>query len=121
MSIATLESYDKARWQSLAEAARRKLATGLFIDGAYPDAVKGGRFATTNPANGEVVAEVAEGTEADVDVAVASARRAFRSGAWSRMAPRERMELLYRFAALVDEHAEELAVLETLDMGKPIR
>jgi gamma-glutamyl-gamma-aminobutyraldehyde dehydrogenase len=120
MSIATLGSYDQAKWRSVAARAAERAATGLFIDGEHRDAVKGGRFATVNPANGEVVAEMAEGTEADVEVAVASARRAFRSGAWSRMAPRDRMAVLYRLAELVDERAEELAVLETLDMGKPI-
>jgi gamma-glutamyl-gamma-aminobutyraldehyde dehydrogenase len=120
MSLATLGSYDKAKWRSVAERARKRPATGLFIDGEYRDAAKGGRFATTNPANGEVLAEMAEGTEADIDAAVAAAKRAFRSGAWSRMAPRERMGVLYRFADLIDERAEDLAVLETLDMGKPI-
>jgi gamma-glutamyl-gamma-aminobutyraldehyde dehydrogenase len=99
---------------------RTKAATGLFIDGEHRDALKGGRFATTNPANGELLAEVALGNEADVDAAVASARRAFRAGVWSRLAPRERMEVLYRFADLVDERAEELALLDSLDMGKPI-
>ena len=120
MSIATLGSYDAKQWRSAAARARAKLPTGLFIDGEYRDAHKGGRFATTNPANGELLAEVAEGTEADIDAAVASARRSFRSGAWSRLAPRERMEVLYRFADLVDARAEELALLDTLDMGKPI-
>jgi gamma-glutamyl-gamma-aminobutyraldehyde dehydrogenase len=60
------------------------------------------------------------GTEQDIDRAVAAARRAFKDGSWSRLAPRQRMEILYRFAMLVDQHAESLAVLETLDMGKPI-
>jgi len=120
MSLSTLGSYDATKWRKVAERAVGRAATGLFIDGGFRDAQKGGRFATTNPANGEVLAEVALGTEADVDAAVASARRAFRSGAWSRMAPRERMEVLYRFADLVDERSEELAVLDTLDMGKPI-
>jgi gamma-glutamyl-gamma-aminobutyraldehyde dehydrogenase len=120
MSLATLGGYDKARWHSIAAKAKRSPATGLFIEGEYRDAVKGGRFATTNPANGELIAEMAEGTEVDIDAAVASGRRAFRSGVWSRMAPRARMEVLYRFAELVDERGEELAVLETLDMGKPI-
>src|SRR5262245_61456642 len=120
MSIATLGGYDGAKWRSVAERARKRPATGLCIDGEYRDAAKAGRFATTNPANGEVRAEMAEGTEADIDAAVAVAKRAFRSGDWSRMAPRARMEVLYRFADLIDERAEDLAVLETLDMGKPI-
>jgi len=120
MGLSTLGSYDATKWRKAAERARGRAATGLFIDGEFRDAQKGGRFETTNPANGEVLAEMALGTEADIDAAVASARRAFRSGAWSRLAPRERMEVLYRFAELVDERAEELAVLDTLDMGKPI-
>src|SRR5262245_18297483 len=120
MSIATLRSYDGAKWRSVAERARKRPSRGLFIDGEYRDARKGGRFTTANPANGEVLAQMAEGTEAEVDAAGAAAKRAFRSGEWSRMAPRSRMEVLYRLAELVDERAEELAVLETLDMGKPI-
>ncbi len=56
----------------------------------------------------------------DVDLAVAAARRAFRSGSWSRMAPRDRMQVLYRYAELIEENTEQLAVLDTLDMGKPI-
>jgi acyl-CoA reductase-like NAD-dependent aldehyde dehydrogenase len=120
MSIATLADYDRSMWLEAALRVRAKAATGLFIDGEHRDALKGGRFATTNPANGEVLAEVALGNEADIDAAVASARRAFRAGVWSRLAPRERMEVLQRFADLVDERAEELALLDTLDMGKPI-
>jgi gamma-glutamyl-gamma-aminobutyraldehyde dehydrogenase len=120
MSIKTAQAQDRAGWQRLATRARSGLETRLFIDGEYVDAVDGGRFATVNPADGEVVAEMAAGTSKDVDRAVAAARRAFKSGAWSKLAPRARMAVLYRFAELIDEHAEELAVLETLDMGKPI-
>jgi len=120
MSIKTAQAQDRAGWQRLATRARSGLETRLFIDGEYVDAADGGRFATVNPADGEVVAEMAAGTSKDVDRAVAAARRAFKSGAWSKLAPRARMAVLYRFADLIDEHAEELAVLETLDMGKPI-
>ena len=120
MSIARTETHDFARWQALADQARARVETRLFIDGEYTDAAGGGRFQTVDPASGETIAEMAEGTERDIDRAVAAAQRAFRSGAWSRMAPRDRMAVLYRFADLVDAHAEELAVLETLDMGKPI-
>ena len=120
MSIKTAQAQDRAGWQRLATRARSGLETRLFIEGEYVDAADGGRFATVNPADGEVVAEMAAGTSKDVDRAVAAARRAFKSGAWSKLAPRARMAVLYRFAELIDEHAEELAVLETLDMGKPI-
>jgi len=120
MSLATIETYDGARWHELADAAKRHIETRLFIDGDYVNATDGGRFVTVDPANGDTLAEMAEGTAADIERAVAVAKQAFKSGVWSGMAPRDRMEILYRFADLVDEHAEELAVLETLDMGKPI-
>jgi len=98
----------------------QRIETRLFIDGEYVVALEGGRFISTDPSNGAELAEMAAGTGADIDRAVAAAKSAFRSGVWSRMAPRQRMEILYRFADLIDEHAEALAVLETLDMGKPI-
>jgi acyl-CoA reductase-like NAD-dependent aldehyde dehydrogenase len=120
MSLSTLTERNRADWQSAASAARARLETRLFIDGRFVDAAKGGRFATVNPANGETLAEMSAGTAEDIDRAVAAAKRAFRSGVWSRMAPRQRMEVLYRFANLIDRNAESLAVLETLDMGKPI-
>jgi acyl-CoA reductase-like NAD-dependent aldehyde dehydrogenase len=116
----SLENYDLARWRDVAEREKGRIETRLFIDGEYRDAVDGGRFDNINPATGQSLAEMARGTEKDIDIAVASALRAYRSGAWSRMAPRERMEVLYRFADLVEDNAESLAVLETLDTGKPI-
>ncbi|MGB5132025.1 MAG: aldehyde dehydrogenase [Steroidobacteraceae bacterium] len=120
MSIQALSGHDRGRWQATAQAARSRIETRLFIDGRFVDAAKGGRFATVNPANGETLADMSAGTAEDIDRAVAAARRAFKSGVWSKMAPRQRMEILYRFAALVERNAESLAVLETLDMGKPI-
>ena len=120
MSLEALTNHDRDRWHAIAAVARPRIETRLFIDGRFVDAVQGGRFTTVNPATGEALAEMSEGTEADVDRAVAAARRAFKAGVWSRMAPRRRMDVLYRFAALVDRHAESLAVLETLDMGKPV-
>ena len=118
MTISAVEKYDGEKWHAVAAAVKPEVR--LFIDGDYVDAIEGGRFETINPATGEVIAEVAEGTAADVDSAVASALRAYRSGSWARMAPRERMEVLYKLAELIDEHSEELCVLDTLDMGKPI-
>ncbi len=118
MALSTIETYDRARWHTVADAVKPEVR--LFIDGEHVDAIRGGRFENVNPTTGEVFAEVAAGTEEDVDAAVGAALRAYRAGSWSRMAPRERMQVLYRLAALIDEHSEELAVLETLDMGKPI-
>jgi gamma-glutamyl-gamma-aminobutyraldehyde dehydrogenase len=120
MSLAGIENYDLDRWQQIAEKAKRAIETRLFIDGDYQDAAEGGRFVTADPATGETLAEMSAGTATDIDRAVAVAKSAYRSGVWSRMAPRERMAVMFRFADLIDAHADELAVLESLDMGKPI-
>jgi gamma-glutamyl-gamma-aminobutyraldehyde dehydrogenase len=120
MSLEKLDANTHAQWQSVADQARSSIETRLFIDGDFVDAAGGGRFKTINPATGETLAEMSAGMPADIDRAVAAARGAYRSGSWSRIAPRERMEVLYRFADLIEAEAEGLAVLETLDMGKPI-
>ncbi len=120
MNLEKLATYSHADWQKLAGHEISTAETRLFIDGAFQDAAAGGRFSTINPANRDVLAEMALADESDVNRAVKSARKAFRSGSWSRLAPRERMEILYRFADLVDANAGRLAVLDTLDMGKPI-
>ena len=91
-----------------------------FIDGAYVDAASGETFDCISPGTGRTIAQVASCGEEDVDRAVAGARRAFESGVWSRLAPKKRKRILQRFAGLMETHAEELALLETLDMGKPI-
>ncbi|MDI3327263.1 MAG: aldehyde dehydrogenase family protein [Alicyclobacillaceae bacterium] len=93
----------------------------MLIDGKWVDAVSGKTFPTYNPATGEILAQVAEGDKEDIDRAVQAARRAFESGPWPKMTPSERGKLLYRLADLLEEHLEELAQLETLDNGKPIR
>jgi len=92
---------------------------GLLIDGAWVPAQTGATFATLNPASGDALCEVAAGDAADVDAAVAAARRAFPG--WSEMMPAARERLLLRFAELMEEHRAELAQLETLDNGKPLR
>ena len=91
-----------------------------FIDGRYVEAASGETFARINPATGIEIARVASTDKADVERAVAAARRAFDSGVWSRQPPRERKRVLQRFAELILAHRDELALLETLDMGKPI-
>lgn len=120
MSIEAVSQHVLKTWQGVASRELERAETRFFIDGEYVDAVDGARFDSINPANGEVIASVASGSDKDIDIAVAAARKAFRSGSWSRMAPRERMEILYRFTRLIDEHAEQLAVLETINVGKPI-
>jgi phenylacetaldehyde dehydrogenase len=92
----------------------------MLIGGKWVNAVSGKTFETYNPATGEVLARVAEGDKADIDLAVKAARKAFESGPWPEMSPSERGRLLWKLAELVDEHNEELAELETLDNGKPV-
>ncbi|MBB1253570.1 aldehyde dehydrogenase family protein [Streptomyces sp. OF3] len=92
---------------------------GLFIDGEFRDAADGKVFKTVSPSTEEVLAEVADAGAADVDAAVAAARRAF--GPWSALPGAERGKYLYRIARIIQERSRELAVLETLDNGKPIR
>jgi len=103
------------------EATRLTFRTQAFIDGKYVDAASGQTFDCVNPATGEVIAKIAACDKEDVDRAVAAARRAFESGKWSRMAPAQRKRCLLKLAELMLKHAGELALLETLDMGKPIR
>ena len=93
----------------------------LFIDGGFVPAQEGAEFPTYNPATEEVLARVALAGEEDVDRAVAAAQRAFAQGPWPRMNAHERGRLLWRIGDLIWAHREELARLETLDSGKPIR
>src|SRR5437588_7259901 len=92
----------------------------LFIDGQFVDAESGKTFKTPNPATGETFAEVAEADKADVDKAVAAARKAF-EGKWSKMSARDRGRLLYKLSQLIERDAAQLAELETHDNGKPIK
>jgi aldehyde dehydrogenase (NAD+) len=93
---------------------------GLFIDGAFVDATGGTPFKTVNPATEEVLAEVAEAGPPDVDLAVKAARRAY-TRTWSKLSGRDRGKYLFRIARIIQERSRELAVLETLDNGKPIK
>ena len=105
-------------WRALSKSFSPR--TQAFIDGRYVPAISGATFDCVNPANGQVIAKVASCDAADVEVAVASARKAFEGGAWSRRAPAARKKVLLRFAELIRKHREELALTETMDMGKPI-
>ena len=103
--------------QAVAETPRKYQ---LFIDGQWVDAESGKTFETPNPATGKTLAEVAEGDKADIDKAVAAARKAF-EGKWSKTSARERGRMLYKLSQLIEARAKELAELETADNGKPIR
>jgi acyl-CoA reductase-like NAD-dependent aldehyde dehydrogenase len=103
-----------------ARAAAFKPRRQVFIEGHWRDAVTGATFDCISPVDGRVLAAVAAGDAADVDAAVRSARTAFDRGDWSRAAPKHRKKVLLRFAELIRANREELALTETLDMGKPI-
>jgi aldehyde dehydrogenase (NAD+) len=100
--------------------AARTFQTKMLIDGKFRDSKSGKTFATINPATEEVIAQVAEGDAADIDLAVKAARKAFDSGPWRKADARDRGRLLGRLADLIEKHFDELAELETLDNGKPI-
>jgi len=101
-------------------AKKLDLQTQAFIDGRFVDSVSGNTFETTNPANGQFIAKIAScGTE-DVDLAVSAAKRSFEARVWAGIEAVERKEMLLKWADLIGEHAEELAIMETLDSGKPI-
>ncbi len=99
----------------------RTLQTRMLIDGEWRDSQSGKTFETVNPATEETITSVAEGDAADIDLAVKAARKAFDSGPWRKMDARDRGRLMNKLADLVESHIDELAELETLDNGKPIR
>jgi len=121
MSLSQAAAFSTADWKRTATDTLRATDTRLFIDGEFRDSPEGGRFESTNPSTRETLAEVTAASPADVDRAVQAARRSFRAGVWAGLAPRERMAVMYRWADLIDANAPALCVLETLDMGKPIR
>jgi len=108
----------RADWE--ARASQLRIEGRAFIDGQYRDAADGATFNCLSPVDGRLLAKVASCDAADAERAVQSARSAFEAGTWSQQAPAARKAVLVRFAELLEEHAEELALLETLDMGKPI-
>lgn len=106
-------------WRERAE--QLNIRSRIYIDGKWLDAVSGKTFPCISPIDGRKLADIAAADREDIDRAVASARAAFESGVWSRKAPAQRKQVLLRFAQLIREHQDELALLETLDVGKPIR
>ena len=89
----------------------------MFVGGEFVDSTSGETMEVLNPATGEVIAEVPKGTAEDVDRAVDAAKKAW--GEWQSKTPKDRMALLLALADVIDEHAEELARLESLNVGKP--
>ncbi|HEX5281922.1 MAG TPA: aldehyde dehydrogenase [Micropepsaceae bacterium] len=103
-----------------AEAKRVNFRNQAFIDGKFVPAASGKSFACTSPVDGTVLAQVAECDAEDIDRAVNAARKSFEAGSWAGQSPKSRKRVMLKFAELIHENANELALLETLDMGKPI-
>jgi gamma-glutamyl-gamma-aminobutyraldehyde dehydrogenase len=108
-----------AQWS--AAAHQLSFRHQVFIDGAFRPAQSGQTFASVNPATGKLLAEVAAGDKADIDLAVRAARSSFEAGVWSRKDPAERKEVLLKLAELMRKHATELALLDSLNMGKLVQ
>ncbi|MFK8329868.1 aldehyde dehydrogenase family protein [Pseudomonas sp. BJa5] len=109
---------DRAYW--LDKARQLRIEGRAFIEGAYVDARSAETFSSYSPVDGALLAPVALCAGSDVDLAVGAARRSFEAGVWSGLAARERKAVLLKWAALLEAHTEELALLESLDSGKPI-
>ena len=108
----------QAEWQAL--ATNLTLEGRAYLNGAYQWAASGETFTSVSPIDGRELASIASCDQSDADQAVRAARAAFEAGIWSQLAPAKRKAVLLRFAELIEAHGDELALLETLDMGKPI-
>ena len=108
----------RADWEQRAQAL--KIEGRAFINGEYTAAVSGETFECVSPVDGRLLGNIASCDAADAQRAVENARATFDSGVWAKAAPAKRKATMIRFAGLLKQHAEELALLETLDMGKPI-
>jgi acyl-CoA reductase-like NAD-dependent aldehyde dehydrogenase len=110
----------KSHQQWVAHSQSLALTGQAYINGQYQDAQSGQVFATVNPTTEQTLCQVAECDEADIDLAVKAARTVFKAGAWSKMAPGDRKRVMLKWADLLEQHQEEFALLDTLEMGKPI-
>ncbi len=113
-----MSQYSLAEWT--AKAAATRIPAHAWVNGQPVQALAGETTPCINPATGQVLAQIPDCKQADADSAVAIARQTFNSGVWSQMAPRERKLILVRWAELIEQHREEMALLECLDVGKPI-
>lgn len=104
----------------LERAKKVEFRSRAWIGGRFTDAASGRKFEKRTPRDGTILAEVAECDETDVDRAVEAARTSFEDGRWSKKSPAERKEILFRLSELISENIEDLALIETLDVGKPI-
>jgi acyl-CoA reductase-like NAD-dependent aldehyde dehydrogenase len=114
-----MNDYPRIDWHACARAVQFR--NQAFINGRYMEARSGARFDCTSPIDGRVLTTIAACDQADIDAAVMAARSAFAKGSWAQQSPADRKQVLLKFAGLIEAHTQELALLETLDMGKPIR
>ncbi|HIG37021.1 MAG TPA: aldehyde dehydrogenase family protein, partial [Oceanospirillaceae bacterium] len=105
----------------LAIAEQINFPTNAWIDGSYTPAINGGTLATINPATGQEIAQISACDAADVNVAVDKARQAFEAGSWSKLHPSQRKQVMIKFVKLIKRNQQELAVMEALESGKPIK
>lgn len=112
------QSLSRAEWESKAKALT--IRNQAFINGQYVPAASGKTFSCLSPIDGLLITQVAECEQEDIERAVKAARQAFEAGAWSESSPVYRKKTLQKFALLIEQHAEELALLESIDMGKPV-
>lgn len=119
MEIGMGEFLTCAEYESIAQ--KLSFPTQAFINGSFVNSLSGKTMQTVNPATGKVLAEVASCDENDVNLAVSIAKETFESGVWSQMHPSERKKILLKLAHLIEANKTELAVLESIDSGKPIR
>ena len=110
---------NRSQWQALADSIA--INGSAFIAGEYVESQSNATFDCISPIDGKVLAKVASCDEADANIAVSNARATFESGVWANLPPVKRKQIMIRFAELLEEHVDELALLETLDMGKPIQ
>ncbi len=112
------QSLSRAEWESKAKALT--IRNQAFINGQYVPAASGKTFSCLSPIDGLLITQVAECEQEDIERAVKAARQAFEAGVWSESSPVHRKKTLQKFALLIEQHAEELALLESIDMGKPV-
>ena len=112
------QSLSRAEWESKAKALT--IRNQAFINGQYVPAASGKTFSCLSPIDGLLITQVAECEQEDIERAVKAARQAFETGVWSESSPVHRKKTLQKFASLIEQHAEELALLESIDMGKPV-
>ena len=117
-TLVQIEKNTHSQW--LEKSTQLKPESRAFIDGQYRDAASGKTFDCVNPATGKLLCKVASCDQEDVNQAVTAARRVFENGDWRHADPAERKRVLLAFAEKIRENTEELSLLETLDMGKPI-